>query len=139
MPCRQFYTNNQIIPVEKIGTEPTRASSLRKVGEFLTDPVIYSPDTPVPVPKGPIVLKVPTQGLDPGQINLAFAIGNTREGYKVPSLIGLYWSAPYLHDGGVAVGVNTKNQLGIEERLNKSILPDPYNSLRALVDKKLRT
>jgi hypothetical protein len=25
-------------------------------------------------------------------------------GYKVPSLVGLYWSEPYLHDGGVAVG-----------------------------------
>ena len=60
-------------------------------------------------------------------------------GYKVPSLIGLYWSAPYLHDGGVAVGANTKSQLGIEGTLNKSILPDPYNSIRALVDKNLRT
>lgn len=134
-----FYTNNQIIPVEKIGTEPTRAIGLRKVGEFLTDPVIYSPDTPVPVPNGALELKVPTQGLNPGQINLAFGIGHTNGGYKVPSLIGLYWSAPYLHEGGVAVGANTKTQLGIEGTLNKGILPDPYNSLRALVDKDLRT
>ncbi|MGG1677879.1 electron transport protein [Neobacillus sp. NRS-1170] len=134
-----FYTNNQIIPVEKIGTEPTRALGLKKAGEFLKDPVIYSPDTPVPVPKGALVLKVPTQGLNPGQINLAFGIGNTKGGYKVPSLIGLYWSAPYLHDGGVAVGANIKTQFGPEGTLNKSILPDPYNSLRALVDKSLRT
>jgi hypothetical protein len=85
------------------------------------------------------VLRVPTRGLDPGQINLSFGIGNTSGGYKVPSLIGLYWSAPYLHDGGVAIGANTKKQLGIEGTLNKSILPDPYNSIRALVDKNLRT
>ncbi|MCQ6282908.1 electron transport protein [Bacillus sp. EB600] len=134
-----FYTNNGIIPVEQIGTEPSRAIGLRKVGVFLTDPLIYSSDTPVPVPKNALVLKVPTRGLDPGQINLAFGIGNTIGGYKVPSLIGLYWSAPYLHDGGVAVGADTKNQLGIEGTLNKSILPDPYNSIRALVDKNLRT
>lgn len=134
-----FYTNNEIIPVEKIGTEPTRAIGLRKAGEFLTDPVIYSPETPVPVPKRAFVLKVPTGGFDPNQINLAFGIGKTKGGYKVPSLIGLYWSAPYLHDGGVAVGANVKNQLGIAGTLNAGILPDPYNSVLALVDKNLRS
>jgi len=133
-----YYTNNQIIPVEKVGTEPTRARGLRKVGEFLTDPVIYSPDTPVPVPKNAQVIKVPTKGLDPMQINLAFGIGNTQGGYKVPSLLGLYWSAPYLHDGGVAVGANPKTQLGMAGTLNKGSFPDPFNSLRALVDKNLR-
>ncbi|MEH7334613.1 electron transport protein [Neobacillus drentensis] len=134
-----FYTNNKIIPVEKIGTEPSRAIGLRKAGEFLTEPLIYSPDTPVPVPKYALVLKVPTGGFDPNQIKLAFGIGKTKGGYKVPSLIGLYWSSPYLHDGGVAVGANAKNQLGIAGTLNKGVLPDPYNSLRALVDKNLRS
>ncbi|WP_051316971.1 hypothetical protein [Ectobacillus panaciterrae] len=134
----EFLTNNKIISAQEIGTEPTRAKGFRKAGELLTDPVIYSPDTPVPVPKGARVLNVPVKDLDSEQIKLAYGIGGTAGGYKVPSLIGLYWSAPYLHEGGVAVGADPKTQLGMAGTLNKGILPDPFNSLRALVDKNLR-
>jgi hypothetical protein len=56
----------------------------------------------------------------------------------VPSIIGLYWTAPYLHDGGVAVGPNLDKDIGILGTLRKGIHPDPANSLRALVDKELR-
>lgn len=54
----------------------------------------------------------------------------------MPSLIGLSWSAPYLHDGGVAVGPN--GELGLAETLGKGIVPDARNSLRALMDRTLR-
>ena len=58
-------------------------------------------------------------------------------GYKVKGLIGLRWSAPYLHDGGVAVGPKL-TQTGVSQTLMKGIHPDPYNSLKALIDRKLR-
>lgn len=53
--------------------------------------------------------------------------------------MGLYWSAPYLHDGGVAVGRNVDMQIGLPGTLEKNIMPDPINSLMALVDRNLRS
>lgn len=46
------------------------------------------------------------------QLKLAFAHGDSPGGYKVPSLIRLYWTAPYLHEGGVAVGKNVNSEIG---------------------------
>ncbi len=54
------------------------------------------------------------------------------------SLDGLAWTAPYLHDGGVAVGPDADSQLGMAGTLVSGVLPDPANSLRALVDRRLR-
>jgi len=133
-----FLTNNRVVSAEVIGTEPTRAKALSALEKYMVEPVIYSPDTPVPVPPGARVLKVPTERLDPEQIKLAFAQGGSPGGYKVPSLIALYWTAPYLHDGGVAVGPDAKNQLGTPGTVKKGVLPEPANSLRALVDRQLR-
>ncbi|MED4784375.1 electron transport protein [Brevibacillus choshinensis] len=133
-----FYTNNRIVPAPEIGTDPSRAQALKATEKIWGEPTIYSPDTPVPVPPNAKVLKVPTDMLDPEQINLAFAKGNSSGGYKTPSLIGLYWTAPYLHDGGVMVGPDAKKQLGYPGTLAMGIQPDPANSLRALIDKKLR-
>jgi hypothetical protein len=134
----KYLTNNRIISAKVIGTEPSRAKALKKTGKIFGESVIYSPTTPVPVPKDAKILKVPTDQLDPGQIKLGFAHGNSPGGYKVPSLIGLYWTAPYLHDGGVAVGPNVNTQLGIPGTLGKGIIPDPKNSLRGLIDIELR-
>jgi hypothetical protein len=92
----------------------------------------------VPIPPDTPPLAVPTAQLDPHQTQLAFAYGGTPGGYKVPSLVGMYWSAPYLHDGGVAVGTDAQTQLGIPGTLHRGILPDPVNSLRALIDRTLR-
>ena len=71
-------------------------------------------------------------------MKLAFALGDSPGGYKVPSLIGLYWTAPYLHDGSVAVGNDIDQEIGVTGTILKGITPDPANSLRALVDKSLR-
>jgi hypothetical protein len=132
------FTNNRIIPVQEIGTEPSRAKALKKTERIFAESFLYSPNSPVPVSKGARVLKVPTDRLDKEQIKLAYAHGDSEGGYKVPSLIGLYWTAPYLHDGGVAVGKDAKTELGVTGTLLKGVPPDPTNSLRALVDKKLR-
>jgi hypothetical protein len=131
-----YLTNNRVVSAEVVGTEPSRAQALKKTEKVFGEAVFYAPDTPVPVPKNAKVLKVPTEQLDKEQIRLAFAHGDSKGGYKVPSLIGLSWSAPYLHDGGVAVGPN--GELGLAGTLRKGIVPDARNSLRALLDRTLR-
>ncbi len=134
----EALTNNRVIPAPEIKTEPSRATALKKTGLIFGEPLLYSPDTPVPVPDGARVVKVPVAHADQEQTKLSFAHGDSPGGYKVPGLIGLYWTAPYLHDGGVAVGADPKNQLGLTGTLLKGIQPDPANSLRALVDRQLR-
>jgi hypothetical protein len=131
-----YLTNNRVVSAKVVGTEPSRAQALKKTEKVFGEAVFYAPDTPVPVPKNAKVLKVPTEQLDKEQIRLAFAHGDSKGGYKVPSLIGLSWSAPYLHDGGVAVGPN--GELGLTGTLGKGIVPDARNSLRALIDRTLR-
>ncbi|MDQ0256939.1 cytochrome c553 [Evansella vedderi] len=133
----QGYTNNKVIPAEKMKTEPSRAKAFRDAVKIMDTAWIYSFDTPVPVPKGAKKLKVPTNHLDEDQLKLVLAQGN-EGGYKVKGLLGLVWSAPYLHDGGVAVGPDIKKDLGIPGTLRKAIKPDPANSLMALVDRNLR-
>lgn len=133
-----FLTNNRIVPAAEIGTDPSRAQALKATERIWGEAYLYSPDTPVPIPRGATILKVPTADLDPEQIKLGFAKGDSPGGYKTPSLNGLYWTAPYLHDGGVAAGKNLHSELGIPGTLGKGILPDPANSLKAVVDKKLR-
>ena len=132
------YTNNRIVSVHEIKTDPSRARSLKKTEKIFGESYIYQFDQNVPLPDNPKVLKVPVDHLDQEQIKLAYAHGNSPGGYKTPSLIGLYWTAPYLHDGGIAVGKNAESELGIPGTLLKGIQPDPYNSLKALVDQDLR-
>ena len=131
-------TNHRVIPVSELGTDPSRAAALKTTEAHYVSPVLYAFDTPVPIPPETRPLPVPTEQLDPQQLQLAFAYGGTSGGYKVPSLIGVYWSAPYLHDGGVAVGPDAQTQCGVPGTLLRGILPDPVNSLRALIDRTLR-
>ncbi|MCZ8516301.1 electron transport protein [Paenibacillus filicis] len=133
-----YLTNNLIVSSGRIKTDPSRALALKKTEKIWGEATIYSPDTPVPVLRGAKILKVPTEHLDPEQIKLGFAHGDSKGGYKTPALNGLYWTAPYLHDGGVAIGPDEKKQLGTAGTLMKGIQPDPYNSLKGLVDKNLR-
>jgi len=129
------FTNHQIVPVEQIGTESSRAAALKTTGNIFASPFLYTPDTPVPLPKKAQTNQVP---FDPAAVRLGFAHGTSKGGYKVPSLIGLYWNAPYLHDGGVSVGKNLSSEVGIPETLLKGKPADPRNSLLALVDRDLR-
>lgn len=59
------------------------------------------------------------------------------EAIRVPSLLGLTWSAPYLSDGGVAVSADGVRR-GIADTLLVHLAPDSKESLRALLDRKER-
>jgi hypothetical protein len=129
-------TNNRVLPVDEIGTEPTRARSFAKTEATVAPPQLFAADTPFPAPAGARLVDVPVP--DEGQVKLAWAHGGTPGGYKVPNLIGLAWSAPYLHDGGLAVGPGPVPRPGIAATLLAGLTPDPANSLRALVDRGIR-
>ncbi|MBV8896136.1 MAG: hypothetical protein JO051_06480 [Acidobacteriaceae bacterium] len=133
-----FLTNNTVISNDTIRANPARALALQKTQNNFTNPVIFSFNTPVPVPPNAQTIAVPIAQFDPKQIDLAWARDGSPGGYKVPALVGLYWSAPYLHDGGVSVGKNANSEVGLPGTVAQNIMPDPYNSLRALVDRDLR-
>ncbi|HEY8378823.1 MAG TPA: hypothetical protein VIK91_20165, partial [Nannocystis sp.] len=76
------------------------------------------------------VLPLSQLGTDPAR-----AAGQT--GYKIPGLLGLWWSAPYLHDGGVAVGPG-EGVVGVGNIRARGLPIDPRASLRALLDRELR-
>lgn len=133
----ESFTNHRIIPSSIIGTEPSRAKAFAHTERQFGPAVNYTPDTPVPIPPDAKVMRVPMSHIDPEQLKLGFAHKGSEGGYKVMGLIGLRWSAPYLHDGGVAVG-RELSQAGVPATLLKGTLPDPYNSLKAMIDSKLR-
>ncbi|SDI29873.1 electron transport protein [Natribacillus halophilus] len=131
-------TNNRIIPLDEIGTQPSRADSLEDTEKVWDEPLIFSPDTPVPVPERAKILKAPTDHVDEEQKNLGFAHGDSDGGYKVKGLAGVSRHAPYLHDGGVAVGENKEDDLGIPGTFLSDRRPDPFNSMLAVIDRDLR-
>ncbi|MEX2397645.1 MAG: hypothetical protein WD491_11490, partial [Balneolales bacterium] len=132
------FTNNQVLPVEEVGTEPIRARAFDELEEILVPPTAYPFDTNIPVPPGTRTIDIPMDIVDQDQIELAWAIAGTDGGYKVKGLLGLNWTAPYLHDGGVAVGADANTQLGLPGTLFRGIPADPGESLRALFDRNLR-
>ena len=131
-------TNNRVIPAPAIGTEPSHAGARKRSERRFAPPLAYPPSAPVPVPPGTAAIMTPTDGLDPAQLRLAWAHGGSPGGYKVPGLRGLAWTAPYLHDGGVAAGPDPTTQAGLTGTLLRGVAPDPRESLRALVDRRLR-
>jgi len=132
-------TNHRIVPVAEIGTQAVRAKALASTERIWDpNPLVYSFDTMVPLPAKPTTRPLPGDSLDPAQVELAFAHHGSEGGYKVMGLRGLSVSAPYLHDGGVAVGANPGAQLGIAKTIGRAMAPDPGNSLRALIDRDLR-
>lgn len=131
------YTNNRILPVDEVGAQPSRARALMKQGAILAPSVLYPLDSPVPVPPGTPAVPVPVAAEQQDMLRLAFALDG-KGGYKVKGLVGLAWTAPYLHDGGVAVGANADREIGLPGTLYAGIAPHPANSLRALLDRDLR-
>ncbi|WP_216830647.1 electron transport protein [Alkalihalobacterium elongatum] len=133
------YTNNRVIDNDIVKAQPSRAKAFEDTVKLMEDSWIYSFDTPVPIPKEAKAIRVPTEHVAENQKKLVLAQDENKSGgYKVKGLIGLKWSPPYLHDGGVAVGPNEKKDLGIPGTLHKTINPDPYNSLKAMIDSNLR-
>ncbi len=146
----RYFTNHDVIPVEEIGSQPSRAKALAKLPRIFVPPETYPSTVSVPIPPDPPVLSVPTDIVPDRTLRLAYAIGNAG-GYKVQNLIGLYLTAPYLHDGGVAASsealrpaadgyyeVADPEQMGMAGTLMQQILPDPEASLRVLLDRNLR-
>ncbi|MEO1376951.1 MAG: di-heme oxidoredictase family protein [Cyanobacteria bacterium J06635_10] len=145
-----FFTDNQIHPIDEIGTNAARAKSRLALNDLLVEPKLYSFDTPVPISASAEVLDLPTEGISDTPTTLPKGI-LPNGGYKTTSLRGLYLSAPYLHDGGVAVrkeslevGRNGRfrvvdpSGLGLTGTLSQGLPADAASSLRALLDRDLR-
>lgn len=146
----EMLTNNAIVPADEIGTQPSRAKGMQKLPRTYAAPEIWDKNARVPIGGKAKILRVPTDHIDPDDLNLSYA-QDGKGGYKVPSLIGLHVSAPYLHDGGVAAGseaitwkenkgyiVRKQEQLGLSGTVLKGVSPDPTNSLVVLVDRSMR-
>jgi hypothetical protein len=145
-----FFTDNKIRAVGQIGTNPARARSRLKLNPLLVPPQIYALNTPVPIPPNARTISVPTAGIADSPATLPKGV-LPNGGYRTTPLRGLYLSAPYLHDGGVAVRagalriapngtaqvVNARG-LGLTATLSRGIPADAASSLRALVDRGLR-
>ncbi|MDZ7950111.1 hypothetical protein [Nostoc sp. DedQUE09] len=148
----RYFTNHDVIAQNEIGTQPSRAPTLAPFAKNFITPQTYPNSVSVPLPSNPPVLEVSTDITPQKAQQLAFGMNNSVGGYKVTSLIGLYLTAPYLHDGGVAASasalkqaeqnghfvVANPEQLGMAGTLMQNILPDPEASLRVLVDRNLR-
>ncbi|ARK31181.1 electron transport protein [Halalkalibacter krulwichiae] len=130
-------TNHLIIPVEELRTEPSRALAFKDAQSLTMEPWFYPLDTPIPVPEDVEKIKIPTNHLDKKQVELSLAY-HSNGGYKVKGLVGLKYSAPYLHEGGVSIGTDVSTQIGLAGTFEKGIEPDPYNSLLAMIDRELR-
>ncbi|MCW5314389.1 hypothetical protein GTQ43_11395 [Nostoc sp. KVJ3] len=145
-----FFTDNKVHPLDEIHTNPARAQSRLGLNKSLVAPKLYTFNTPVPIPANAEVLDVPTQGISDTPTTLPKGI-LPKGAYKTTTLRGLYVSAPYLHDGGVAVRTGSlkvdsnggftvvdKSGLGLSGTLSQGIPADATSSLRALVDRDLR-
>lgn len=133
----RYFTNHDVVPEQEIKSQPSRAKALAKFPLIFTNPQTYPNSETVPVSANSPVLDVPENITPKPQQQLAYAQNHPAGGYKVPNLIGLYLTAPYLHDGGAAAGTEAE-QLGMAGTLMQNILPDPAASLRVLVDRNLR-
>lgn len=144
-----FFTDNKTHPNSEIGANPARGESRVALNDLLVPPKIYTLNTPVPIPGNAEVLDLPTDGISASPTTLPNGL-LPDGGYKTTPLRGLYLSAPYLHDGGVAVragaiqvtngGITVidPSGLGLTGTLSQGIPADSASSLRALVDSKLR-
>jgi len=145
-----YFTDNKIHPIAEIKTNRARAESRLAQNDLLLPPKIYTLNTLVPISGNAEVIDVPTEGISNTPNTLPKGL-LPDGGYKTPSLRGLYLTAPYLHDGGVAVrkgalqvgadgsfGVADPSGLGLSGTLSRAILADAADSLRALLDRNLR-
>ena len=145
-----FFTDNIIHPISEIGTNPARANSRLGLNDLLVPPKLYTFNTPVPIPADAETIDVPTEGISDSPTTLPKGM-LPDGGYKTTSLLGVAYSAPYLHDSGVAVGKDSlkvaddgsfsivdTNGLGLTGTLSWGKSADSANSLRALVDRNLR-
>ncbi len=132
------FTNHDVLPAPLVGTEPTRARALSRTQGLMAAPTLFALDTPYPPPPDARLLSIPLTDEEGALLRIAWA-HDDEGGYKVQGLVGLEWSAPYLHDGGVAVGPDPVEHVGIPGTFGRDVRPDARNSLRALFDRRLRS
>lgn len=144
-----FFTDNIVHPISEIATNPARAQSRLALNNLLVPPKLYTFNTPVPVPDDAETIDVPTEGISDSPTTLPKGM-LPDGGYKTTSLLGVSFSAPYLHDSGVAVRKDSlkvgsngitivdPSGLGLTGTLSQGIPADSASSLRALVDCNLR-
>jgi cytochrome c5 len=152
------FNDGRVHPVSEIQSNPGRAESHLGLEPFLVAPKIYPFDTVVTnggVPEGTTTIELPTAGYSRTPTSLVIG-DEPNGGYKTPTLRGLYVTAPYLHDGGVAVAPGALVAgpggwfypaevvggvpigLGLPFTLQQALPADPANSLRALLDRTIR-
>jgi mono/diheme cytochrome c family protein len=145
-----YFTDNITHPIAEIRTNPARAASRLAQNALLVPPKLYAFNTPVPIPSNAEVIDVPTAGIADTPTTLPKGL-LPDGGYKTPSLLGLYLTPPYLHDGGAAVRQGTLQAtpegnfvvadatgLGLSGTLSRGIPAEAAGSLRALLDRSLR-
>lgn len=148
----RYFTNHKVMSQQEVQTQPSRAPTLAVMARNFVEPQTYPANTSVPLPTDPSRLAIPTDITPLDDQQRAFALNDPTGGYKVPSLIGLAVTAPYLHDGGVAATetavapdeagqfqITDATQLGMTGTLLQQRLPDPSTSLRVLLDRTLRS
>jgi hypothetical protein len=147
----RYFTNHAVVSEKEMQSQPSRASALAAFPRIFTSPQTYPPNVSVPLPTDPPIVDVSLDIAPQTDRDLAYAVGNSSGGYKVQNLIGLYLTAPYLHDGGVAASANAikpgtdgyyrvakADEMGAAGTVMQWIPPDPEASLRVLVDRNLR-
>lgn len=93
---------------EPVYTEHRRASGSRDLRAVVSSP--YNVATGQPSLRGGVLWAL---------------VANQHIGYRTTSLRGLWTSAPYLHDGGVSVGLLTRvDDASLEARLRRAAGPD---------------
>ena len=140
-----------IMAADRVGTEPTRARAFRRLPQWFGSARIWAPDEPLPLREEVRSLPVPLDSIAPHWLRWPFSQDHTAGAYKIPGLIGQAYSAPYLHDGGVAVGVGAiewipsggyrlvnVERIGMAGLKQTRVSVDPEASLLALIDRDLR-
>jgi hypothetical protein len=145
-----YFTDNIIHPISQVKTNSARAINRLSFDKLLVPPKLYTLNTPVPIPANAETINIPTKGISDSPTTLPKGI-LPNGGYKTISLLGINFSAPYLHDGGVSVRKNSlkiesgkvtvadPTGLGLPGTLRQGISADSASSLRALVDSNLRS
>lgn len=133
------FTAHRVLPVAEIATQPSRAAALAGAAKDFQPPIYFPPSVLAPAMGNVTMVRAPISTELEAALRLGWAQDPARAGgYKTKGLIGLAWSPPYLHDGGVAVGPDASRQLGLAGTVLAGVPPDAANSLRALLDRDLR-
>lgn len=112
-----FLTDNQIVPLKEIGTDPARAKATAPIMVGLAPR--YDPKTGLAETGGILGF-------------LSGLIAGKKPGYKTVTLRHLWGSAPYLHDGGVGVGATGTPTNDLKELLSRPPTENIYGIAQIL-------